>query len=111
MTILVTAGLGFIGSALVNRLCRQHTLRVLTRSEKGLSRLRDPQRVEVRIKALENITADDCKGIDLVIHCASTVDNYNIQTDPYLDVRTNCDGTIALLEACKDEKPKLLFVS
>lgn len=111
MNILITGGLGFIGGALANRLCRDHQVTVLTRSEKGRSRLREPDLVRVTIGTLEEISAADCAGADLVIHCASTVDNYHILTDPHLDVQTNCDGTIALLEACKEQKPKLLFVS
>lgn len=111
MNILITGGLGFIGGALANRLCREHQVTVLTRSEKGRSRLREPDRVRVQAGSLEEITSDDCAGMDLVVHCASTVDNYNILTDPYLDLRTNCAGTITLLEACKEHKPKLLFVS
>ena len=111
MNVLITGGLGFIGSALANRLCREHQVTVLTRSEKKRSRLREPDRVRVKVGALEDVTSADCADMDFVIHCASTVDNYNILTDPYLDVRTNCAGTIALLEACKERKPKLLFVS
>jgi nucleoside-diphosphate-sugar epimerase len=111
MNILITGGLGFIGGALANRLCRAHRVTVLTRSEKGRWRLREPERVRVHVGAVEDITSADCAGMDLIVHCASTVDNYNILTDPYLDVRTNCAGTIALLEACKEYKPKLLFVS
>src|ERR1043166_8358579 len=111
MNILITGGLGFIGSALTNRLCLENQVTVLSRSEQKRSRLRDADRVRIKNMALEDISAADCAGMDLVIHCASTVDNYNILTDPYLDVRTNCAGTIALLEACKEHKPKLLFVS
>ena len=111
MNVLITGGLGFIGSALANRLCREHQVTVLTRSVKGQARLRFPERVRVCVGAVEDVTAADCAGMDLVVHCASTVDNYNILTDPYLDVRTNCAGTIALLEACKEHKPKFLFVS
>ncbi len=111
MNVLITGGLGFIGGALANRFCREHQVTVLTRSEKGLSRLREPDRVRVKIGQVEKVTPADCAGMDLVVHCASTVDNYNVLTDPYLDIRTNCDGTIALLEACKARKPKLLFLS
>ena len=111
MNVLITGGLGFIGGALANRLCRAHQVTVLTRSEKGRSRLCEPDRVRVKVGPVEDITPADCAGMDLVVHCASTVDNYNILTDPYLDVRTNCDGTIALLEACKEHKPKLLYLS
>ncbi len=111
MNVLITGGLGFIGGALANRFCREHQVTVLTRSEKGRSRLREPDRVRVKVGQVEKIASADCAGMDLVVHCASTVDNYNILTDPYLDVRTNCDGTIALLEACKEHRPKVLFVS
>lgn len=111
MNILITGGLGFVGSALTNRLCGEHDVTVLARSNSARARLQQPDRVRCNLAALEDVTAADVAGIDLVIHCASTVDNYNILTDPYLDVRTNCLGTIALLEACKDHKPKFLFVS
>ncbi|TLY41221.1 MAG: NAD(P)-dependent oxidoreductase, partial [Nitrospirae bacterium] len=111
MKVLITGGLGFIGGALTNRLCREHQVTVLTRSVKGQARLRFPERVRIRVGAVEDVKAADCAGMDLVVHCASTVDNYNILTDPYLDVWTNCAGTIALLEACKEHKPKFLFVS
>ena len=111
MNILITGGLGFIGGALTNRLCREHQVTVLTRSEKNRARLLFPDRVDVKLGTVESVAPADCKGMDLVVHCASTVDNYNILTDPYLDVRTNCDGTLALLEACKEHKPKFLFVS
>src|SRR2546428_6199089 len=111
MNVLITGGLGFSGSAPTNRRCREHQVTVLTRSVKGQARLRFPERVRIRVGVVEDVKANDCAGMDLVVHCASTVDNYNILTDPYLDVRTNCAGTIALLEACKEHKPKFLFVS
>src|SRR5438309_9359642 len=111
MNMLITGGLEFIGSALANRLCREHQVTVLTRSVKGQARLRFPERVRVCVGAVEDVTAADCAGMDLVVHCASTVDNYNIRTDPCLDVRTNCAGTIALLDVCKEHKHRFLFVS
>ncbi|MEK6604518.1 MAG: NAD-dependent epimerase/dehydratase family protein, partial [Nitrospirota bacterium] len=74
MKVLITGGLGFIGGALANRLCREHQVTVLTRSEKGRSRLREPDRVRVKVGIVEEITAADCAGMDLVVHCASTVD-------------------------------------
>src|SRR2546428_13822488 len=107
MNVLITGGLGFIGSALTNRLCREHQVTVLTRSVKGQARLGFPERVGIRVEAVEDVKAADCAGMDLVVHCASTGDNYNILTDPYLDIRTNCAGTIALPAAGKEAKPKL----
>ncbi|HEY3196773.1 MAG TPA: NAD-dependent epimerase/dehydratase family protein [Nitrospirales bacterium] len=111
MNVLITGGLGFIGAALANRLCLEHNVTVRTRSEKGYARLARPEKVRLSTGPVESMSAKDCEGIELIFHCASTVDNYNILTDPYLDVRTNCEGTIALLEACKASRPKLVFVS
>lgn len=111
MNVLITGGLGFVGSALANRLCAEHRVTVLARSERGRARLTHPERLTVRIGALQDLVAADIAGIDLVVHCASTVDNYNILSDPYLDVEINLTGTIALLEACKEHKPRFLYVS
>src|SRR5438132_13995753 len=99
MNVLITGGLGFIGSALTNRLCREHQVTVLTRSVKGRARLRFPERVRVREETVEDVKSADCAGMDLVVHCASTVGNYNIRTDPYLDGRTDCAGRVVLVEA------------
>ena len=65
------------------------------------------------LKDIRDIESKDLKGIDIIYHLASTVDNYNVLTNPYLDVETNINGTIKLLEACKDlkKKPKVVFLS
>ena len=111
MNVLITGGFGFIGSALTNRLCSEHHVTVLGRSGRGLARLAHPDRVTVKQGTLQKLVAADVAGIDLVIHCASTVDNYNILSEPFLDADTNINGTIALLEACTEQKPRLLYVS
>src|SRR2546425_13325260 len=109
MNVLITGGLGFIGSALTNRLCWEHQVTELTRSVKGQARFRFPERVRIRVGAVEDVKAGDCAGMDLVVHCASTGDKYNILMDPYLDGRTNCVGTIRPLVASKGDKPKFRF--
>lgn len=106
---LITGGYGLIGSALANSLTGNVT--ILSRSEKNKSRItRD---VKVIIKDLNGIEKTDLEGIDIIYHLASTVDNYNVLTNPYLDVETNINGTIRLLEICKDlvKKPKIIFLS
>ena len=45
---------------------------------------------------------------DNVLYMISTVDNYNVYKDPYLDINTNLNVLIQTLEKCKD-KPDLVF--
>ncbi len=107
---LVTGGFGLIGSALTNAI--EGKVTVLTRSEKGKARIKRND-IAILLKTLDQLAEEDVKGIDVVYHCASTVDNYNVLTDPYIDVKTNLEGTISLLEICKklEHKPKIIFPS
>lgn len=109
ISYLITGGYGLIGSALANSLAGNVT--VLSRSEKHKDRL--TKNVKVIIKDLLEIEKADLEGIDVIYHLASTVDNYNVLANPYLDVETNINGTIRLLEICKDfaRKPKIVFLS
>jgi|SRR3989344_8837400 len=107
---LVTGGFGLIGSALVNSL--KGNITILSRSESRKERLKN-QKVNVIIKDVCDISKGDVKGKDVIYHLASTVDNYNVLTNPCIDVDTNITGTIRLLEACKDlkKKPKIIYLS
>lgn len=46
-----------------------------------------------------------------VLYCISTVDNYNVFSDPYLDINTNLIKLIAVLEECKklNQESKVTF--
>lgn len=109
ISYLITGGYGLIGSALANSLTGSVT--ILSRSEKHKDRL--TKDAKVIIKDLLEIEKIDLEGIDVIYHLASTVDNYNVLTSPYLDVETNINGTIRLLEICKDlpKKPQIIFLS
>ena len=107
---LITGGYGLIGSALANSLVGNVT--ILSRSERHKERLAKKD-IKIILKDLARIEKADIEGIDVIYHLASTVDNYNVLTNPYLDVKTNINGTIRLLEICKDfaNKPKIVFLS
>jgi UDP-glucose 4-epimerase len=106
---LITGGFGLIGSALAN--ISNGPITILSRTTNHKERI--TKKVKVILKDLQKITKKDIKGIDVIYHCASTVDNYNVLTNPFIDVETNIIGTIKLLEACKDlpKKPKIIFFS
>lgn len=107
---LITGGFGLIGSTIANSIKGDVT--ILTRSDKHSARLKNPN-VRIVVKTLDQLEEKDVNGIDIIYHCASTVDNYNVLTDPYIDVDTNINGAIRLLEVCKNlaKKPKIIFLS
>jgi len=107
---LITGGYGLIGSSIANMTKGKVT--ILTRSKHHENRI-TRKNVKVLIKDLREIEEKDLEDINVIYHCASTVDNYNVLSDPYIDVETNINGTIKLLEACKNlkTKPKIIFFS
>lgn len=109
MKTFITGGYGLIGSALANKTIGSVT--VLTRSSKNKERI--TKKVTVLKKDILEIKSHDIEGFDYIYHCASTVDNYHVLSDPYLDTKTNITGMISLLEACKNlnKKPKIIFLS
>ncbi|QQG44074.1 MAG: NAD-dependent epimerase/dehydratase family protein [Candidatus Roizmanbacteria bacterium] len=110
LNYLITGGLGLIGSNLANNL--QGKITVISRSNKHLSRLNN-KKAKLIIKSVHDLNEMDVANIDVIYHFASTVDNYNVLTDPYIDIETNVKDTIHLLEFCKKlrKKPKLIFPS
>lgn len=110
LSYLITGGYGFIGSEIVNK--TEGKIKILTRSEKNKSRV-EKQGVKVITKDLKFLEVNDIKNVDIIYHCASTVDNYNVLTNPYIDVETNINGTLHLLELCKNlaKKPRIIYLS
>ena len=107
---LVTGGYGLIGSSLINSMDEKIT--ILTRSDKHKDRITNKNVTSIK-KSLHDLEKKDLERIDVIYHFASTVDNYNILSDPYIDVDTNINGTIRLLEICKDLpiKPLIIYPS
>ncbi len=107
---LITGGLGFIGSALANQL--QGSVSVVSRTDARRDRLTRSD-VSLIVKEINELSAEDISDVDCIYHCASTVHNYHVVSDPYIDTNTNIKGTIHLLELCKrlSKKPRIIFPS
>ncbi|MFX0126489.1 MAG: NAD-dependent epimerase/dehydratase family protein, partial [Candidatus Hodarchaeota archaeon] len=115
MKILITGGLGFIGSSLGKYLVdREHEITLLSRSKRKISNISEfKDNVEVLILPVEEIK-EEVKDFDVIFHFASSVDNYAIiENDLNRDININCKGTLNLLDACQkyNRKCRLIFGS
>jgi len=113
-TILVTGGLGFVGSSLARYYVNEkYNVTILTKTLDKINNIKDIK------EDVDIIQQDICEvgeyvnKFDYIIHCASTVHNYHILSDPHIDIKTNCIGTINLLEHLKNSKQlkKMVYVS
>ncbi|MDA1317045.1 MAG: NAD-dependent epimerase/dehydratase family protein [bacterium] len=110
MNYLVTGGFGFIGSAIALKLTGNVT--IVSQSKKHSHRIASSD-FKILYKRVGKLTKKDLKDIDVIYHCASTVDNFTVLETPYKDVDVNIKETIYLLELCKEmkKKPKIVYLS
>ncbi len=103
MTILVTGATGFVGAAVARALAaRGHGLRLLARPGSDRRNLKDLA-AEVAEGSLDDPQSlkRAVKGCSALFHVAA---DYRLWVpDPNAMIRTNIDGTLALLEAGADE--------
>lgn len=116
--VLITGGLGFIGSNLAQRLVRDGA-RVsvcdamiegyggnfanVTEIRSGLEIHRSDVRDEAEMARL-------VEGRDIIFHLAAQVSHVLSLSNPYPDIDINIKGTAALLEACRKRNPGALIV-
>lgn len=112
---LIIGGLGFIGCHLTEEcLAKNHEVTIITRSlkkQKNIAEFQD--KVTLVQKDLKDI-GESVRGFDYIFNLAGTTHNYSIiEGKPHLDIESNCNNTIALLEAIKDFNPstRLVFAS
>ena len=106
MNLLITGGLGFVGTNLVARLLDRAdvAIRVLDSGETGAPQppLRD-QRVTIQIGNVldRSAVARAVDGVDAVVHLAAATGVVQSLEDPRQTLKVNVDGTVNLLEACR----------
>src|SRR4051794_1178567 len=108
MTTLVTGGGGFIGSHLVERLCRDgHRVRVLDnfatgRRESLIPLLDEIELIEGDIQSYERVHTA-VRGCELVFHLAALPSVPRSVQDPLTSNASNVIGTLNVLLAARDE--------
>ena len=78
--VLITGGMGFIGSHLARRCLEDHIdVSLLSRSQKRYSNIAEiDHRLNIIIKDVRDISEEDINGIDTIFHLAGSTDNYAI---------------------------------
>jgi UDP-glucose 4-epimerase len=117
-SVLITGGLGFIGSSLAHRLLElgaQVTLVDSLIPEYGgnLFNVRDIRdRVWVNISDVRDPYAMKhlVQGKDVLFNLAGQTSHLDSMTDPVTDLEINCKAQLSLLETCRQMNPKIRVV-
>lgn len=117
--VLITGGLGFIGSNLAIRLVKLGARVTLLDSMLPLygGNLFNIQSIQKRVKINFADIRDQSamnymvKDQDYIFHLAGQLSHVDSITDPFTDVYINIKGTLCVLEACRrfNPKAKILF--
>lgn len=106
--ILVTGGAGFIGSHVVDNLRDGNEIVALDNLSAG--RKENIPGISLIHKSTEDITEEDVKGFDVIIHCAAQVSTFLSVDYPHEDFKSNCLGTFKLFEACRKSNDNALII-
>lgn len=116
--VLVTGGLGFIGSNLARQLVELGADALLVDSlfpEYGgnlfnIAGIED--RVRVNIADLRDETSIDSlvRGREVIFNLAGQVSHLDSMRDPYTDLEINCRSQLSILEACRKYNPGVKVV-
>lgn len=116
--ILITGGLGFIGSNLARRLVAEGAKVTLVDSlisEYGGNRANITDiadRVEVNITDVRDPHAMGhlIQGKDYLFNLAGQTSHLDSMTDPHTDLEINCRAQLSILEACRQQNPGIRVV-
>ncbi len=116
-TVLVTGGLGFLGSNLVHALVASGaTVRVLDAllepygaNRHNLAGIEDSVRLDVADVRDARAVEAAVTGVDVVFHIAAQTSHIDSMTDPFTDLDINCRGTLVLLQAVRKAPCRVVY--
>src|SRR3954468_20524367 len=119
--VLITGGLGFIGSMLARRLVDLGAQVTLVDSLIPIygGNLRNVAGIEDRVKINIADVRDEysmdylVQGQDFLFNLAGQTSHLDSMRDPYTDLEINCRAQLSILEACRNYNPaiKIVFAS
>jgi UDP-glucose 4-epimerase len=113
VNVLVTGGAGFIGSHLADRLVLLgHHVVVIDNESTGLSENvpAAARYIKGDISSRKDLEEPFAEGLDAVCHIAGQVSLIRSFTDPTVDLRTNIEGTLNVLQLCLEYRvARLLY--
>ncbi len=116
--VLITGGLGFVGSTLAHRLVELGAHVTLVDSLIPIygGNLRNIAGVEDRVRINIADVRDEhsmdylVQGQNLLFNLAGQSSHLDSMTDPYTDLEINCRAQLSILEACRKQNPGLKLV-
>jgi len=116
--VMVTGGLGFIGSNLVRQLAQAGADVLIVDSlypDYGGNRFNIAgleERVRVNISDVRDQTSMDVlvQDRDVIFNLAGQVSHIDSMQDPYTDLEINCRAQLSMLEACRKHNPNVKVV-
>jgi len=119
--VLITGGLGFIGSTLAHRLVEMGAMVTLVDSlipqyggnPFNIEEIRDKVSVNISDVRDEHSMTYLVQGQDYLFNLAGQTSHMDSMQDPYTDLDINCRAQLAILEVCRRFNPgvKIVFAS
>lgn len=119
--VMITGGLGFIGSNLARRLVELGARLLIVDSlvpDYGgnlfnIAGIEDQMHVNIADVRDENSMNYLVRGQDYIFNLAGQVSHLDSMRDPYTDLEINCRSQLSILEACRKNNPgvKIVFAS
>jgi len=115
MRIVITGGLGFVGSHLAEEFSKNgHKITILTKSFDKISNLKSQKQIQIEKIDVTNFQklgdSIDKNTPDLIVHLAGETSHSKSFENPIDDIDSNSKSTLFLLEKIKNMKKKCAFV-
>lgn len=116
--VLITGGMGFIGSTLAHRLVELEAQVTLVDSlipiyggnQRNIAGIEHRVRVNIADVRDEYSMNYLVQGQDYLFNLAGQTSHLDSMTDPYTDLEINCRAQLSILEACRKHNPDLKLV-